>query len=272
MKCLFIPAGGSSYWANRWLGQSELSDGPTDRRASTCRIGQKKADEDQLQPMVRDTLRKLSRPTNKKCLMADHRLDPTPVFLLCLHWFCPEKVDLCLHWFCPESSPVSPLVPFSKSYPVSMLFMPSYISLVLPVCPPSLPLLPPSVLCQLLCPVALSPVRLSVPPPPALCGVDPPRASCYTAPSGCLDLLTPPPATEPVTLPWPVVQTLPPWLHSSTWDHRPIRLQLGRTSPCLRHGLASHLLRTITPPLWLCLALTVMLLNIYFIIVIKRFS
>ncbi len=45
--------------------QSEWSDGPTDRRASPCRIGRKKADEDQLQPTVRNTLRKLSRPTNK---------------------------------------------------------------------------------------------------------------------------------------------------------------------------------------------------------------
>ncbi|ROL41866.1 hypothetical protein DPX16_3494 [Anabarilius grahami] len=39
-------------------------DGPTSSNAnSTCRIGRKKADEDQLQPAVRNTLRKVSRPT-----------------------------------------------------------------------------------------------------------------------------------------------------------------------------------------------------------------
>ncbi|ROL51889.1 hypothetical protein DPX16_19408 [Anabarilius grahami] len=50
-------------------------DGPTSSDAdSTFRIGRKKGDEDQLQPTVRNTLRKLSRPTNKNCQMADRRL------------------------------------------------------------------------------------------------------------------------------------------------------------------------------------------------------
>ncbi|ROL49480.1 hypothetical protein DPX16_15806 [Anabarilius grahami] len=38
----------------------------------------KKADENQLHQTVRNTLRKLSRPTNKNCLTADHRLDTPP--------------------------------------------------------------------------------------------------------------------------------------------------------------------------------------------------
>ncbi|ROL55216.1 G2/M phase-specific E3 ubiquitin-protein ligase [Anabarilius grahami] len=51
-------------------------DGPTSSNAdSTCRIGRKKADEDQLQPTVRNTLRKLSRPTKKNCPTADRRLE-----------------------------------------------------------------------------------------------------------------------------------------------------------------------------------------------------
>ncbi|ROL52892.1 hypothetical protein DPX16_8455 [Anabarilius grahami] len=56
-------------------------DGPTSSDAdSTCRLGRKKADEDQLQPTVRNTLRKLSRPTNKNCPTADRQLDThTPV-------------------------------------------------------------------------------------------------------------------------------------------------------------------------------------------------
>ncbi|ROI37146.1 hypothetical protein DPX16_3084 [Anabarilius grahami] len=37
-------------------------------------LAEKKADKDQLQPTVWDTLRKLSRPTNKKCPTADSRL------------------------------------------------------------------------------------------------------------------------------------------------------------------------------------------------------
>ncbi|ROK35674.1 Regulating synaptic membrane exocytosis protein 3 [Anabarilius grahami] len=41
---------------------------------STCRIGRKKADEDQLQPTVQNTLRKLSRQTNKNCPTASRRL------------------------------------------------------------------------------------------------------------------------------------------------------------------------------------------------------
>ncbi|ROL42693.1 SH3 domain-containing kinase-binding protein 1 [Anabarilius grahami] len=41
---------------------------------STCQIGRKKADEDQLQPTVWNTLRKLSRPTKKNCPTADRRL------------------------------------------------------------------------------------------------------------------------------------------------------------------------------------------------------
>ncbi|ROL43992.1 hypothetical protein DPX16_10276 [Anabarilius grahami] len=50
-------------------------DGPTSSDAdSTCRIGRKKADEDQLQPTVRNTLRKLSRLTKKNCPTADRRL------------------------------------------------------------------------------------------------------------------------------------------------------------------------------------------------------
>ncbi|ROL50196.1 hypothetical protein DPX16_14850 [Anabarilius grahami] len=43
---------------------------------STCRIGRKKADEDQLQPTVRNTLRKLSQPTNKNCPTADQQKLP----------------------------------------------------------------------------------------------------------------------------------------------------------------------------------------------------
>ncbi|ROI15550.1 hypothetical protein DPX16_2497 [Anabarilius grahami] len=51
-------------------------DGMTSSDAdSTFRIGRKKADEDQLQPMVRNTLRKLSRPTKKNCPTADRRLE-----------------------------------------------------------------------------------------------------------------------------------------------------------------------------------------------------
>ncbi|ROI16381.1 hypothetical protein DPX16_4415 [Anabarilius grahami] len=57
---------------------------------STCRIGRKKADEDQLQPMVQNTLRKRSRPTNKNCPTADHRLE-VQTALLCKH-FHPVKV------------------------------------------------------------------------------------------------------------------------------------------------------------------------------------
>ncbi|ROL43596.1 hypothetical protein DPX16_13527 [Anabarilius grahami] len=53
-------------------------DGPTSSDAdSTFQIGRKKADEDQLQPTVRNTLRKLSRPTKKNCLTADRRLEIT---------------------------------------------------------------------------------------------------------------------------------------------------------------------------------------------------
>ncbi|ROI15201.1 hypothetical protein DPX16_9000 [Anabarilius grahami] len=51
-------------------------DGPTSSNAdSTFRIGRKKADEDQLQPTVWNTLRKLSRPVKKNCLTADRRLE-----------------------------------------------------------------------------------------------------------------------------------------------------------------------------------------------------
>ncbi|ROL41106.1 Coagulation factor VIII [Anabarilius grahami] len=50
-------------------------DGPTSSNVdSTFRIGRKKADEDQLQPTVWNTLRKLSRPTKKNCPTADRRL------------------------------------------------------------------------------------------------------------------------------------------------------------------------------------------------------
>ncbi|ROJ29364.1 hypothetical protein DPX16_13808 [Anabarilius grahami] len=50
-------------------------DGPTSSNGdSTFRIGRKKADEDQLQPTVWNTLRKLSRPTKKNCPTADRRL------------------------------------------------------------------------------------------------------------------------------------------------------------------------------------------------------
>ncbi|ROI15961.1 hypothetical protein DPX16_14173 [Anabarilius grahami] len=50
-------------------------DGPTSSNGdSTFRIGRKKADEDQLQPTVWNTLRKLSRPTKKTCPTADRRL------------------------------------------------------------------------------------------------------------------------------------------------------------------------------------------------------
>ncbi|ROL52884.1 hypothetical protein DPX16_8447 [Anabarilius grahami] len=60
-------------------------DGPTRSHAdSTCRIGRKKADEDQLQPTVRNTLRKLSRPTKKNCPMADHQLVVNV-------WDCPAE-------------------------------------------------------------------------------------------------------------------------------------------------------------------------------------
>ncbi|ROL42691.1 hypothetical protein DPX16_14098 [Anabarilius grahami] len=57
-----------------------LPDGPTSSDAdSTCGIGRKKADEDQLKPTVRNTLRKLSRPTDKNCPTADRRLaQPSP--------------------------------------------------------------------------------------------------------------------------------------------------------------------------------------------------
>ncbi|ROK15727.1 hypothetical protein DPX16_10031 [Anabarilius grahami] len=51
-------------------------DGPTSSDVdSTCRIGRKKTDEDQLQPTVRNTLRKLSRPMKKNCPTADRRLE-----------------------------------------------------------------------------------------------------------------------------------------------------------------------------------------------------
>ncbi|ROL43674.1 hypothetical protein DPX16_0318 [Anabarilius grahami] len=51
-------------------------DGSTSSNAdSTFRIGRKKAGEDQLQPTVQNTLRKLSRPTKKNCPTADRRLD-----------------------------------------------------------------------------------------------------------------------------------------------------------------------------------------------------
>jgi len=50
-------------------------DWPTSSNAdSTCRIGRKQADEDQLQPTVRNTQRKLSQPTNKNCPTTDRRL------------------------------------------------------------------------------------------------------------------------------------------------------------------------------------------------------
>ncbi|ROL01473.1 hypothetical protein DPX16_2042 [Anabarilius grahami] len=50
-------------------------DGQTSSNAdSTFQIGRKKADEDQLQPTVRNTLRKPSRPTKKNCPTADRRL------------------------------------------------------------------------------------------------------------------------------------------------------------------------------------------------------
>ncbi|ROL53902.1 hypothetical protein DPX16_19588 [Anabarilius grahami] len=50
-------------------------NGPTSSDAdSTCRIGRKKANEDQLQPTVQNTLTKLSRPTKKNCPTADRRL------------------------------------------------------------------------------------------------------------------------------------------------------------------------------------------------------
>ncbi|ROL42918.1 Complement C1q tumor necrosis factor-related protein 1 [Anabarilius grahami] len=52
-----------------------MADGLTSSDAdSTSRIGRNKADEDQLQPTVWNTLRKLSRPTIKNCPTADRRL------------------------------------------------------------------------------------------------------------------------------------------------------------------------------------------------------
>ncbi len=57
------------WFAIRWPDWPTSSD--TD---STCRIGWKKADEDQLQPTAWNTLRKLSRTTNKNFPTADRRL------------------------------------------------------------------------------------------------------------------------------------------------------------------------------------------------------
>ncbi|ROL48955.1 hypothetical protein DPX16_1895 [Anabarilius grahami] len=58
-------------------------DGPMSSDAdSTFRIGRKKANEDQLQPTVRNTLRKLSRPTNKNCQTADRRLGQSVTLLV----------------------------------------------------------------------------------------------------------------------------------------------------------------------------------------------
>ncbi|ROL55149.1 hypothetical protein DPX16_5434 [Anabarilius grahami] len=54
--------------------QSEFSPSPTARRRFNMSNRPKKADEDQLQPTVRNTLRKLSRPMHKNCPMADRRL------------------------------------------------------------------------------------------------------------------------------------------------------------------------------------------------------
>ncbi|ROL42240.1 hypothetical protein DPX16_7917 [Anabarilius grahami] len=54
----------------RWPDRPTSSDAD-----STFQIGRKKADEDQLQPTVQNTLRKLSRPTKKNCPTADRRLE-----------------------------------------------------------------------------------------------------------------------------------------------------------------------------------------------------
>ncbi|ROL41015.1 hypothetical protein DPX16_22858 [Anabarilius grahami] len=60
----------------RWPDGQKSSDAD-----ATCRIGRKKANEDQLQPTVRNTLRKLSRPTNKNCPTADRWLGPQDGFI-----------------------------------------------------------------------------------------------------------------------------------------------------------------------------------------------
>ncbi|ROL42121.1 hypothetical protein DPX16_1306 [Anabarilius grahami] len=58
------------YVSSQNANQSSLSLPNAD---STCRISRKKADEDQLQPTVRNTLRKLSRPTNKNWCVPDFK-------------------------------------------------------------------------------------------------------------------------------------------------------------------------------------------------------
>ncbi|ROJ25261.1 hypothetical protein DPX16_20074 [Anabarilius grahami] len=73
----FIPLR-SCYYENIRAFECSANQSSVSRRRpdadSTCQIGRKKADEDQPQPTVWNTLRKLSRPTKKNCPTADRRL------------------------------------------------------------------------------------------------------------------------------------------------------------------------------------------------------
>lgn len=82
-------------------------------------------------------------------------------------------------------APPSPESPLSPEYPPSLLL------------PPGLPV--STCFSPLLAPVSPSAHHQSVPP---RC-VDKPRAFQSSAPSRCEDPLSPPPASEPWTLPWP---------------------------------------------------------------------
>ncbi len=100
--CAFLVHWFASWTANQNDQMARLTDAD-----STCRIGRKKADENQLQLTVWNTLRKLSRPTNKNRPTADHRLGvfwaldlniSSGLILIYLIWFFFSKMGSRLHF------------------------------------------------------------------------------------------------------------------------------------------------------------------------------
>ncbi|ROL47117.1 hypothetical protein DPX16_18915 [Anabarilius grahami] len=111
MKCQQVAVAEQPIRMIRWPNRPTSSDAN-----STCRNGRKKADKDQLQPTVRNTLRKLSRPTNKNCPAADRQLDmkgEENVFLR--HVSQRERLPQRMHWcILAHDSSVSLLTPHSS--------------------------------------------------------------------------------------------------------------------------------------------------------------
>ncbi len=113
--------------------------------------------------------------------------------------------------------------------------------------PPTLPLLPPSVIPVSSAPPPLLPVSPSAPTQPSICAVGSPQV-CQTPPASWLeDPLSLPPASESQTPPRPVDPEAPPWLlapSSPPWPVSPPAPLGSLVPPALPWSVVDH------PPLW----------------------